>query len=423
MRFAAACVCLALACTAPTQALAQVAAVNAQGIFEQTRQAIVQVRVIDKESGSKAGIGSGFLISDTRLVTNFHVISELVFDADKHRATFRREDGIEGPVRVLSIDVVRDLAVLALDQPIPGAMPLAFAESEPVKGETLWSLGNPFDLGLTIVEGTFNGRLAQSLYEKHHFTGSINPGMSGGPTVNRDGAVVGVNVSTAGNQVSFLVPSGFVQALATQTADRADPAALIASAGASLVAHQRLSLEPLLDKALPTRPFGDYQVPAELAAYISCWGGTTDDSERLFTETYLRCSTDDDIYLRGSLSTGSIEYRHELFRTQELGQLRFTRMLNQHMGNNHSYMPASRDDHKAFACKPQRVATGNMHFKLVTCVRAYEALDGIYDLVLLATSLGQAQQALFSELKVTGATLDNVTDLVGAYLTTFGHSQ
>ncbi|MEZ5581942.1 MAG: hypothetical protein R3F37_03415 [Candidatus Competibacteraceae bacterium] len=47
---------------------------------------------------------------------------------------------------------------------------------------------------MTIVEGTYNGQLDKSLYEKIHFTGSINPGMSGGPTINRDGAVVGVNV-------------------------------------------------------------------------------------------------------------------------------------------------------------------------------------------------------------------------------------
>ena len=51
------------------------------------------------------------------------------------------------------------------------------------------------DIGLTIVQGSFSGRLQRSLYDRLHFTGSINPGMSGGPALNAQGAVVGVNVA------------------------------------------------------------------------------------------------------------------------------------------------------------------------------------------------------------------------------------
>ena len=101
-------------------------------------------------------------------------------------------------LELMAVDVVHDLAVLRLDQPWSGYLRLA--RQRPVMGEQLFSFGNPHDLGLTIVQGTFNGLLEKSLYEKIHFTGAINPGMSGGPTLNRFGEVVGVNVSTAGNQ-------------------------------------------------------------------------------------------------------------------------------------------------------------------------------------------------------------------------------
>ena len=49
------------------------------------------------------------------------------------------------------------------------------------KGERIYAMGNPLDLGFTIVEGTYNGLVDKSYDERIHFSGAINPGMSGGP--------------------------------------------------------------------------------------------------------------------------------------------------------------------------------------------------------------------------------------------------
>ena len=57
-----------------------------------------------------------------------------------------------------------------------------------------------------MIPGTYNGITAHSVYERIHFSGSVNPGMSGGPVLNQSGQVIGVNVATAGNQLGFLVP-------------------------------------------------------------------------------------------------------------------------------------------------------------------------------------------------------------------------
>src|SRR6201999_2275505 len=81
------------------------------------------------------------------------------------------------------------------------------------QGARVYSLGNPHDVGLSIVEGTYNGQLAETLFERIHFTGSLNPGMSGGPAIDRAGRVVGVNVASMGNQLSFLVPIRFAREL------------------------------------------------------------------------------------------------------------------------------------------------------------------------------------------------------------------
>ena len=55
-------------------------------------------------------------------------------------------------------------------------------------------MGNPHDLGMSIVEGTYNGLLEKSLYRKIHFSGALNGGMSGGPALSRSsGKLVGLN--------------------------------------------------------------------------------------------------------------------------------------------------------------------------------------------------------------------------------------
>ena len=81
------------------------------------------------------------------------------------------------------------------------------------QGQYLYSLGNPLDLGFAISEGAYNGILSRSFYDQLMFTGPINAGMSGGPSVTVDGRVAGVNVSKRldGELVSFLVPVRFVR--------------------------------------------------------------------------------------------------------------------------------------------------------------------------------------------------------------------
>ena len=53
-----------------------------------------------------------------------------------------------------------------------------------------------------------------------HFAGSLNPGMGGGATLDNKEEVVGINVASAGNQVSFLVPVSDLQLLLNEYVDR-----------------------------------------------------------------------------------------------------------------------------------------------------------------------------------------------------------
>ena len=64
------------------------------------------------------------------------------------------------------------------------------------KGQRIYSMGNPLDLGFTIVRRDLQrpGPSA-AITSGSTFPGAINPGMSGGPVVTTDGEIVGVNVA------------------------------------------------------------------------------------------------------------------------------------------------------------------------------------------------------------------------------------
>ena len=155
----------------------------AKALFDAVQDRVYQVRVIDVASGDKYSIGSGFLVSDTGYIaTNFHVVSSFVHEPEKYRLEYVRHDGAVGPLRLMATDVIHDLALVFSGDAPATFLPLA---TGPVaNGDRIYSMGNPHDLGMTIIEGTYNGLVENSRYKKILFSGSLNPGMSGGPALN-----------------------------------------------------------------------------------------------------------------------------------------------------------------------------------------------------------------------------------------------
>jgi S1-C subfamily serine protease len=83
------------------------------------------------------------------------------------------------------------------------------------RGARIFALGNPLDVGFAVAEGTYNGPVERSFLETLFFGGSLSAGMSGGPALDEQGRLIGVNVAARrdGEQVSFLVPAKPVRAL------------------------------------------------------------------------------------------------------------------------------------------------------------------------------------------------------------------
>ncbi|KQV70231.1 DegQ family serine endoprotease [Rhizobium sp. Root1220] len=168
------------------------------------------------QSGEHAqALGSGFIISpDGYIVTNNHVIA----NATDIKVTL--DDGTELPAKLVGADTKADLAVVKVDasKPLPT---MAWGDSSKLKlGDQILAIGNPFGIGTTVTAGIVSARgrdLHSGPYDDFiQIDAPINHGNSGGPLVDHDGNVVGINTaiySPNGGSVGvgFAIPSDEAQ--------------------------------------------------------------------------------------------------------------------------------------------------------------------------------------------------------------------
>ncbi len=389
---------------------------NTEQIYTRYKDRILQVRIVNQASGSKASIGSGFVVSEEGLViSNYHVVAQLIDRPDTYQSEYVREDGSSGRLELLAIDVVHDLALLRADTPFSDRLTLA--GQAPAKGEPLYSFGNPHDLGLTIVQGTCNGLLEKSLYEKIHFTGSINPGMSGGPALDRHGRVVGVNVATAGNQISFLVPVRYVARLLEKLPPEIpDTAQLVEQIRTQLLANQEQYMQQLLDAPFSTVQVGDYQLPGELEPFIRCWGDTRPKQEALYEKVFKSCATTDDIYLSDKQSVGAVRFSHELYSSSELNPLRFYGFLEKRINQPQLGVNSDKESVGNYACRSEFVSHEGLDSRVVICLRAYKKYSELYDAFFTLMTLVSGDEALHTTLSLSGISSENALRFSQSYL-------
>jgi S1-C subfamily serine protease len=388
-------------------------------LFERIKGRVAQVRIIERRSGTRSSIGSAFFVSDEgHAITNYHVVSSIVHHPEDYTAELVREgkDAEAVPVRLVDVDVVHDLAVIRLEGPVKDWFELE--AREPPQGTRLYAMGNPHDLGTTIVEGTYNGLVQDALYEKVHFSGAINPGMSGGPTVTGAGRVVGVNVATMGNQLGFLVPVAHARALLARARQvkEGGPSGLLAVVGAQLLDNQQRIAERLLASPPPTQTLGDYHVPGRWQPFLKCWGDTPHLPENPYTITRYQCSSEEDIYLSSEHRTGVVAYDHAYVSSDKLGPLRFSALYSATFGNDPGGVDAMKEDVTNFRCQVEFVKVGGLPARVALCLRAYKKLPGLYDLALRAATLDASTSGVQTSLDLAGFSADNARALARRYL-------
>lgn len=165
------------------------------------------------------GTGSGFIISsDGFIVTNNHVVE----GAEKIMVTL--SDGRKISAEIKGTDPSTDIAVIKVYE--SGFRILSFADSALLQpGQIAIAIGNPYGLNQTVTAGIVsalgrslratNGRLIDDVIQTD---ASLNPGNSGGPLVNSQGYVIGVNTAiiNSAHGICFAVSSNLASTVAGQ---------------------------------------------------------------------------------------------------------------------------------------------------------------------------------------------------------------
>jgi serine protease Do len=155
------------------------------------------------------GQGSGFIVdSGGYLLTNLHVIR----DARDIQVTLA--DGRKYEGTIVATDRLTDLALIKISA--DKLVPVRWGDSDEAEaGAMVWAVGSPFGLERSVTSGILSAKnragLAGTAYQNFLQTDTaVNPGNSGGPLVNADGRVIGVNTAIVGDVyqgISFAIPS------------------------------------------------------------------------------------------------------------------------------------------------------------------------------------------------------------------------
>ena len=388
-----------------------------QDIFKQFSEHVVKIEVVETGSAAKASVGTGFYATGAgHIVTNYHVVSKLIHTPDRYRIDVIDGSGQPSQAAVLGVDVVYDLAVLRTNKRPKGYLTL---ESKAVEqGTRLYSLGHPRDLGLTIVEGTYNGLLKHSLYPKVHFTGSLNPGMSGGPTLTYAGRVVGVNVATEGEQISYLVPAERVMALLERTANTKEPAAgtFLAEVGRQIHANQARYLSGMFSNNTPSVTLGPYSLPTKPADFFRCWADALRRKEIPYVAVTHDCSTDDYLFVSSEQSSGIVRFYHQMLSTEELNPSQFYTLYSGQFQAGNTAVFGNEEEVTRFRCQTRNVRTQTGKLKSVLCARQYVKLPGLYDAAFRVATIGARNVGLVTTLSLSGASFENVQLLTRRYM-------
>jgi hypothetical protein len=177
---------------------------TADEIFQRVRPSIVSIR-------SGISTGTGFYVAASGIiVTNAHVVGYArevyIVDVDRRETT----------ARVFAVDLRLDIALLASSTPRP-ALPLADNRAIHV-GERVLAVGDPLGLPATATQGIISAirRVSRRTGVAYLQTdAALNSGNSGGPLLDEQGQVVGVNTMIAGaaDGVGFAVPVEAFRAL------------------------------------------------------------------------------------------------------------------------------------------------------------------------------------------------------------------
>ena len=407
----AAWILLASAIAAPARAL------DSKEIYQLNEDRVFQVRVLNRETGKKSSIGSGFIVGDgSRLATNYHVISQVILEPALFYISFIGSNGQEGELKLLGLDVAHDLALLGAEHKLGEAIEMS---PLPPRGAPIFAMGNPLDLGLNIAVGTNGGILNQTDDSRILFSGSLNPGMSGGPTFNASGEAIGINVATARNDISFIVPSRFLSALIEKSSSEGYGAEidLKAEVARQVLAYENQYIGQLLESDWPNLDLRQFKLPGVISPTVRCWDNSAKLSAvALYKRYQIRCTNQNHVYLDEDNSfVGRLLYEYYWLESEDLNAIQFYN-LYESLNKDQVDAKMDRDMVSNFNCETWFVEVSSQQMKSNLCRREYVEYQGMSDVLFTAALTGHEDRGFFITLILTGVDYHATLPLIQKFL-------
>src|SRR5436309_12877949 len=210
-----------------SQPAANTTGLSVHSIYELARKGVVKITVstgANPLGGSSQAQGSGFVYdADGHILTNQHVVD------GAQSVSVQFWNGKSYTAHVVGTDASTDLAVLKVDAPSSVLFPLTLGDSSKVQvGDNVVAIGSPFGLAETVTAGIVSA-LHRQMTSPNNFSiddsiqtdAAINHGNSGGPLLDSQAHVIGVNAQIESDPggsdgVGFAIPSNTIKSVATQ---------------------------------------------------------------------------------------------------------------------------------------------------------------------------------------------------------------
>lgn len=399
-------------------------------LFDQVKQGVLQIKTAMGPDSPKASYGSGFVIDKAKglIATNYHVVATVLQDESKLQKIYIVEGTASHLAKVLAFSAVHDIAILKVEKTFPVQLELFRQDSSvvsqlshsPKKGEKIYSLGVPKDLNLSMVEGTYNGNLSFGLgiYEEIHLSSAINSGMSGGPSLNSLGEVIGINVSVMLNSqnISFCVPVKFLEELLKNTKTYSmetsfDKTQLTITNQLNNVQNS-LTKEFLKNERMQLDDWIFYQLPSSL----KCWSENQDSPKFTYSMHRYDCNLNASMFIKEGVYTGTYDIHYFSIKNKSRNPFQFFSLLNYIYNepffegflpddSNENFFTRQSCDQKIF------VNDNFVTWKVNYCLIGYTHYPNLYNVIFKAVSLNSDSKALLIKYRLNGFSLENIKNI------------
>ncbi len=385
-------------------------------LFNEVKTRLYQVRVINNKTGKKSSFGSGFVVfKDNMLASNYHVVSSFIAEPDKYTIEYASVEGDVGTLKIVDVDIINDLALLVADTPL--GQPLEI-DTNTAKGEKIFSLGNPLDLGFVIIEGIGNDKRSHSDDQRILYSASLNPGMSGGPAVNQHAELVGVNVATSrrGKNISFLVDVEALVSFYQQIPIDKVASAASVDALENTIKKQLAIFSHQLFKTIMAADWDTFKIDNRVGIHqlnemFSCWDNSKDNDKWLFSITSVQCHNNHSIYITPNNYAGFVSYSTSVIKTKAP---MLSSKFYQHYQSQYSVASVFGRDENEFAnvdCYSDFVNKAQKLYKMTVCEQPLKRFKGLANFSLVLADISEQNEGFVFKLSVSGLRLNDSLQL------------